>query len=521
MTITLLALVLTSPAAGPDVVVVCPREFVEPLRPWVEHRSAQGHRVAIVPGASTAGEIRDLIREHAKEGQLRYVVLVGDAPAVAGPGSTPSPRRVAVPYVEAEVNILWGSEPLIAADNWYADLNDDQIPDVAIGRLTADTPDDLAVIVRKTLAYERSSGFGAWRRRMNFVAGVGGFGMLADLVLESSVRFFLTRQIPAGYAVTMTYGNWRSPFCPDPRLFQNTALQRLSEGCLFWVYLGHGLPQSLDRIAVPDGDFPILSVADAGRMEAAGMPPIALMLACYTGAMDAVEDCLAEEMLRAGGGPVAVLAGSRVTMPYAMAVMASALLNQCVDRKCATLGEAILRAKQAMVKEPEPGDELRPVLDTLASAISPMPRKLAAERAEHLALFNLFGDPLLRLPCPEAVHIEVAGSAKTGDVLKIAGACPVDGRAIVELTVRRDRLAFPPPPRSSYPKSAGDLAHFQEVYQRANDPRLASMESQVQNGRFRAELPVPDEAQGPCHVRVFVEGKDGFALGAADVAVEK
>jgi hypothetical protein len=415
MAATLLTILFALPTAGPDVVAVCPDEYREALGPWLEHRTQQGYRIAVVSDVSTADQIRAQIRAHAAEGSLRHVVLVGDAPAVAGPAAEPCPRHIPVHYAKAEVNVLWGSEPHIATDNWYADLDDDQIPDVAIGRLTADTPVELTQIVDKTLAYERSAGFGTWRRRMNFVAGVGGFGPLADLVIESSVRFILSQRIPAAYAVTMTYGNWRSPYCPDPRLFRSTTLQRLSEGCLFWVYVGHGLPQSLDRVSVPDGDFPILLAADAEHMDAAGNPPIALMLACYTGAMDAAEDCLAEEMLRAAGGPVAILAGSRVTMPYAMAVMASALLDQSVRRRCPTMGEAVLQAKRTMAEEPEKGDDSRAALDALAAAISPKPTKLAAERREHVLLFNLFGDPMLRLPCPEPVQIGVAGTARPGE----------------------------------------------------------------------------------------------------------
>jgi hypothetical protein len=32
-------------------------------------------------------------------------------------------------------------------------------------------------------------------------------------------------------------------------------------------------------------------------------------------------------------------------------------------------------------------------------------------------------------------------------------------------------------------------------------------------------LEVPHEARGPCHLRVFVEGREDFALGSADVEV--
>ncbi len=515
----LLALLLAAAEAGPDTVVVCPREFCAAMEPWLDYRRRQGHQIAVISDGLTANEIRGRIRGLAA-GPLRYVVLVGDSPPITEASDPPHPRRIPVDYAQAEVNVLWGSEPHIATDNGYADLDGDQVPDVAVGRLTADTPDDLAGMIDKILAYETSAGYGPWRRRLSFVAGLGGFGQFTDLVLESSVRFFLTQQIPAAYAVNMTYGNWRSPYCPDPRRFRETTLERLGEGCLFWVYIGHGQPWSLDRVFVPNADYPILSTADVRRLDTTGGPPIALMLACYTGALDATEDCLAEEMLRAPGGPVAILAGSRVTMPYAMAVMACELLEQCTRQKCPTLGEAMLRAKQSMANPSPAGDDARAALNALAGAISPAPSKLSAERKEHLLLFNLFGDPLLRLSHPQPVQLDVSGSAKPGGKLHVAGSCSIDGRVIVELSVRRDRLPFRPPARPAYPEASDELARFQEIYQQTNDPRLVSVATVARQGRFQVELAIPSDARGPCNIRAFVEAERAFAIGAADIAVE-
>ncbi len=68
-----------------------------------------------------------------------------------------------------------------------------------------------------------------------------------------------------------------------------------------------------------------LNVNDCGKLRvSSGAAPIAIMLACYTAAFDQPQDCLAEQMLKAEGGPVAVYGGSRVTMPYAMSVMGDA-----------------------------------------------------------------------------------------------------------------------------------------------------------------------------------------------------
>jgi hypothetical protein len=271
---------------------------------------------------------------------------------------------------------------------------------------------------------------------------------------------------------------------------------------------------------VPGSRYHILANRDVAYLDCRRGAPIALFLACYTGAFDATDDCLAEHMLRTPGAPVAIAAASRVAMPYAMAVLATGLTEQCFRRRCRTLGEAFLRAKQEMVKEPTEQEKDRAGLDAIAAVISPTPSKLAAERAEHLLLFNLIGDPLLRLRHPHPLEVEVSPAVTAGEMLAVAGTTELTGKATIELVVRRDRLTFRPPSRREYSHSDEDLARFQEVYRRANDRRLASVDLAVEDGRFRTRLSVPEDSRGACHVRVFIEGADGFALGSADVRIE-
>lgn len=518
LTTAVLATLVAVSAAPYDTVVVCPREFRTALTPWVEHRTSQGYSLAFLANTPSADELRGQIRRIAAGGQLKCVVLVGDAdPAMAVDQRTRA-RCVPTYLAAAKVNVRWGSEPQIATDNWYADLDDDRVPDLAIGRLTADTPAELSQIVAKILKYEREADFTAWRRRVNFVAGLGGFGRLADTALELAAKKLITDGVPAGYATSMTYGSWRSPYCPSPLEFRDATLRRINEGCLFWVYIGHGQQRFVDWVRVPGAAYPILADRDVPQMTCAGGSPIACFLACYTAAFDRSEDCLAEEMLRSPGAPVAVIGGSRVTMPYAMAVMGLEFLDECFGRRSATLGEALLATKRNMMNPSRKSDN-RVSLDSLAALISPAPVDLAAERAEHLDLFNLIGDPLLALHHPQPIEVAVKGTAAPGEELEIRGASPIDGQCTVELVVRRDRMTFAPPQRLEYRATAAELSGYSALYERANDHRLLSAQTPLVDGRFAARLRVPADAAGPCHVRVFVSGRADFALGSADVQI--
>ena len=55
------------------------------------------------------------------------MLIVGDAAADAKAGGP----QLCIPthLAEAKVNVVFGSEPQIATDNWYVDFDDDGVPD--------------------------------------------------------------------------------------------------------------------------------------------------------------------------------------------------------------------------------------------------------------------------------------------------------------------------------------------------------------------------------------------------------
>jgi len=510
--------------APADVAVIAPREFVAALQPWAEHRQSQGHRLVHVLNSGSPEQIRAAIRKVAAGGALKHVLIVGDAEPAGRTNAAIAARCVPVSLQPAVVNVKWGSEPQIASDNWYADLDGDQLPDVAIGRIPADTPEEVSRVVAKILAYERSRDFGPWRQRVNLIAGVGGFDPLVDTVIETATGKLLTSGIPATHDTRMTYGSWRSPYCPDPRLFHAMTIQRHNEGCLFWVYIGHGQATTLDQMRIPGERFNILNVDDCRELQAKnGAAPIALMLACYTAAFDQPRDCLAEQMLKSEGGPVAVYGGSRVTMPYGMAVMADALMQEYFEHRPATLGEAILAAKRRTMGRIDDAEHPvglnRMLLDSIAALMSPNKEQLEAERREHLHIFNLLGDPMLRLTYPQAVELEASQEAQPGERIRISGRTALAGRATLELVCRRDCNKQEPPARERFDPTDKALAAYQPVYDQALDHCYARWGLDLPAGPFTTEIIVPEQARGPCHLRLAVVNQNAHALGAMNVFV--
>ncbi len=506
-------------AARPaDAIVVCAEVLRPALKKWIAHRESQGHRLEWMSNEGSVEELDARITDRFAKSPFRSIVIVGDAISKTRPSSL----QTATHMVKATVNVKWGSEPTIASDAPYADMDGDLLPEVAIGRLPADDAKELENLADRIIAYETETDFGPWRSKLNFVAGVGGFGAIADMALELTTKTFLTDGIPSAYLTSMTYGSWRSAYCPDPRDFHKTTLRRLNEGCLFWIYIGHGQRTYLDRVRVPGQAHGIFSVKDAVKLDARTRPPIAIFLSCYAGAFDNRDDCLSEVMIKQPGGPIAVYSGSRVTMPYAMAVMSHSMLRLYFVEKQVTLGELIQRAKHELVTVPDmddPADRHRTMLDKLAAVISPSRNMLAEERAEHVVLFNLLGDPLLRLPRPSKAKVVVPDEARAGESIdvRIEGAV---GEAVVELICRRDLTRKAVPHRSQFVSTPAVLASYNQTYEMANDPVWTRRTVKL-NGAKALKLSIPKDARGPCFVRVHVTGPAGFSIGAGSVYIRQ
>jgi Peptidase family C25 len=375
-----------SVAAAADTLVVCPSEFRAALAPWAEYRRAQGHELVIVAPPGSAREVHALVRDAARAGGLKYVVLVGDV------------AEVPTDYAEAKVDVRWGSEPTIATDQQYGDVDfaedgrGERVPEVAVGRIPVDTPAELAGVVRKLIRYEEEADDGAWRRRLDVVAGVGGFGVVSDALIEAAARNVFQQVVPGDFDVRQLKTD------PDATCGQ------ISAGSFAWIYLGHGLPTMLDVAATPRGPRPILAVEDVPRIRCGANCPLAVLVACYTGAIDARSDSLAERLVLDEQGPVAAIAATRVTMPYGNTVLGCELLRAAFAADArkggATLGDVWVRAQRQTLAAAAASDSLRTSLDALARGVSPPPVDLAAERREHVLLYQLLGDPLTRLNYP-------------------------------------------------------------------------------------------------------------------------
>ena len=273
------------------VIVVRPAAWSNALKSWKEYRTSQGHEVLELDAELGRAGVQAAIIEMTKAAQKKhesspqtsqigYVLLIGDGDQ--GTGKAP---LLPAWYRRSTAMVKLGGDELLATDGPYADIDDDERPDLAIGRIPADTAEQAQQVLERSMAYERQLDFGLWRRDVRIVAGVGGFGALADSAIEMTTSRFLTDRVPAWCNVNMTYASPNSPFCPDPFQFSQATVDQLDAGSQFWVYIGHGHVKHLDYVRVDDQHLGILDSTQIKTAAQHARPPIALFLACYNGSV--------------------------------------------------------------------------------------------------------------------------------------------------------------------------------------------------------------------------------------------
>ena len=493
----LVLLAATDNAGASDAIVVCPDRFRDALQPWIDHRRSEGLSVTVIGAERDALAMRRTIRA-AADNHTRYVMLVGDAPVIGTPCNATS--QVPIIYAAARITTAWGSTPTMATDMLYGDFDDDSIPDAVVGRLPVDQPQQLKTLVNRIIAHEQSDDFGVWRGNVQLTGGVGGFGFIADTAIESVTRTVVTNVLPTETRTSVVYASPGHRFFPVGESFTDAVLSRYQQGARFWVYAGHGQVTALDRVPRDASGTPVLDQDSVKRLRRpAGGCPIAVMLACYTGALDASEDSLAEEMLLCEGGPIAVFAGSRMTMPYGNATCTIGLIDGIFRQQLPRLGDAWLSTLQEMQCETNPDPSTaRAMIDALAGIISPRGTSLVDERREHMRLYNLIGDPTLKLQHPQSVAMELAPGHEFGQPIQLGVTSPISGALTLSFDLPLGAVA------------EGDPNHT----------TVASITTDVQADQVASPIVVlPENVTGPLVVRAIVSGQKCWATAAARTIV--
>ncbi len=246
---------LRAPVGGADVVIVTSAVLREPAERLAAWHATQGRRAVVadlqdvfdefnwgIYHPQAVPEMLRWARDHWAAPAPQYLTLFGDGhwnfkgynPAIYRP--TP----IMIPPYLAWVDLWQGEVP---ADALYGDLDGDQAPDLAVGRLPVNTVDEANVVVGKITSYDQTIRSQPWQRQALFVAdntdSAGDFRAASDGIIVG--------HLPSDLDVTRAYlpGSLISvPAVPASaeEIAQTRAIisNTLQSGVWMVQYTGHG-----------------------------------------------------------------------------------------------------------------------------------------------------------------------------------------------------------------------------------------------------------------------------------------
>jgi hypothetical protein len=323
-------------------------------------KAEDGQRAAVVETTSAYDRfsggvvepraIQALVRFAAREsGALRHVLLVGDDsfdPLDHSGRGVPS----FVPSLFAR-DSGWG---LVPSENLYADVDDDGLPDLSIGRLPVRTADEANAVADKIAAQEAALGALGWAHLA-----------VADNSTETDAPFREDAQGALDRLVDGAGVQW-ADLAEGAASARAALLAGWQSGVLGTHYFGHG---GLTEWA----DEQVLTTDDVAALGSSWRPTALFTWACLSQYYLGVDGPSLNEslLLQPGGGAVASFGPAGITPPARQAPLIERVYAELRTPGIA-LGEAIRRAKAAAVAD-EPS--AREVIEG----------------------FHLFGDPALVL----------------------------------------------------------------------------------------------------------------------------
>ncbi|MBD3167430.1 T9SS type A sorting domain-containing protein [bacterium] len=267
---------LGEPAGPGGYLVLMNPAFMSNIQEWILWKKQQGHSVEIleITGSPNYQSVRNdvLTAWQQADPKPEYLLIVGDPEL----GASPIPGDI------IESNYPgWGQ---VITDHSYALLEgDDPWPELWVGRWSISSIQEITVISRKTVRYEKGIGNGGDHEWMN-----KGLVICDNRYSSTGLTSSWVRRQLLEYGFAQVDSVWFPPTLnPEPI---NTVIE---EGVSLVNYRGFGSPGGW---SLPD-----YRSEDVTQLSNSGRTPVITSIVCGTGAFDHPTDpCLGEAFLRAG-----------------------------------------------------------------------------------------------------------------------------------------------------------------------------------------------------------------------------
>lgn len=235
------------------------QEVVMPLKTLRQQQGLVVDLKKISEIGTTASELQTYIRQYYQiYSNLKYLLLVGDA------------FHVPTLYYQSK-----------AADWFYAQIDDDDIPEFAVGRLSGSNQDHIKHQVYKIIDYETDE---TKNTAYNSFVGIASNTHKGDMGEFDDEHIEIIKNKLAGIGYTQTSSYYAQNHPTDLEIINN-----IDSGCGLLFYTGLGTSQSWITTSFSKNDIVKLSNF---------IYPVIISTACYNGDYTS-QSCFAEEWMQA------------------------------------------------------------------------------------------------------------------------------------------------------------------------------------------------------------------------------
>ena len=346
-----------------NYLIITSADFKTAAAALADYRKSRGYSAMTVTVEDIMDEFNyGIYSPEAIKGFLKYAYsnwsLAPQYVVLAGNGSYDYKDYLGLGGQQVPPVMVSSPDGLIPSDNYYVDINDDHIPDIAIGRLPASTVDELTGIISKIIAYENSPN-GAWLNKALLAADIPDEGGDFTQDINSMAGIF-----SAPLVVDKIY-HTDYPVASD---MNTQLLNRINSGVKYLGYFGHG---GVDRLSQDS----ILTSSDAAAMTNGDKLPVMTAMTCVMGnfaipGLSSLGEALA---LNRNGGVAALWTATGLSD----------------DRLALRLGEAFVR------KVSDDGNGTQVLGDLVLGAIKKA--GFGPDELYMLDMYVILGDPALRI----------------------------------------------------------------------------------------------------------------------------
>ena len=466
-------------ATDADYLIICANQFCDEVQPLAEWKHMKGFKTYVAPMSevgTTHDDVYDYISNAYNNGpQTSYVLLVGDnegntawdhVPGYEFDGAADATYELNRTYYPADADQVWHTDYPYACIT--PDINDLQ-PELAVGRLSADTEDQATTMIEKVMAYDRTPDPGDWYDdallASYFEATVADNNTADNMFMETTHRLadFLggdfdywgnpdpndqgydvnTDALLANFALnandyhyntTFAYAGYVAPPDPVPAVWRNswtdnepTATAAITTA----IDGGVGLTIHRDHGYLGGGGWGAPNYQDThvNALSNDTELPVVLSFNCSSGRYDGVDDFAEAWHRNPNGGAVSYMGPARTTDSVVNELLMVGHIDAFWDDCDPTWTSATYPTTW------RPAEALNRTKVQTLQGFASTSRKDTSEQS--VRMYNYFGDPEIMLRTETPVQLEAAyqhtvlvGQATNLTVTVTASGIPVDGATV-------------------------------------------------------------------------------------------